>query len=188
MKFQSSGLNGLVFGMHEPRGDARGEFTRLYCDQRMQDAGVSKPVVQINHSFTRQKGAIRGLHFQWPPSAETKIIRCLRGAVWDVAVDLRAGSPTFLAWRACELTESNRRFVVIPEGFAHGFQALSDDAELIYLHTAPYTPEHEGGFHCFDERLAIAWPLPVTQQSPRDQGLPRIPEDFSGIALPASSF
>jgi len=124
---------------------------------------------------------VRGLHFQHPPYAEMKLIRCLRGRVWDVAVDLRADSPTFLEWHAEELSAKNGRMIVIPEGFAHGFQAIEPESELLYLHTEFYTPASEGGFRHDDSRLGIKWPLAVTELSARDSGHALIGNDFLGL-------
>jgi len=183
MKFDATDIAGLTLITLNPRGDNRGSFSRLYCAQELLSAGVDKSIVQINHSSTRLKGSIRGLHFQQAPAAETKIIRCLRGAVWDVAVDLRAGSPTFCRWQAFELRADHPQMIIIPEGFAHGFQTLTNDAELLYLHTAFYTPEKEGGFSCLDPRLSIQWPLPMTEQSVRDAALPNMPATFSGLTV-----
>lgn len=183
MKFVSCSLQGLLLAQLEPHSDSRGGFARLYCEREMAEAGISTPVVQVNHSFTRSRGTVRGLHFQHPPAAETKMIRCLRGAVWDVAIDLRAGSPTFCQWQAFELSADQPRMVIIPEGFAHGFQTLSDNVELLYLHTAFYTPEVESGFHCLDRRLSIQWPLPMAELSARDAALPDIPATFFGLTV-----
>jgi dTDP-4-dehydrorhamnose 3,5-epimerase len=121
------------------------------------------------------------MHFQNPPHAEMKLVRCLKGRVWDVAVDLRSGSPTFLRWHAEELAPEGARMLVIPEGCAHGFQALEPESELLYLHTAFYAPEAEGGVSYADPRLAITWPLPVSDLSPRDRSQPPIDHDFRGI-------
>lgn len=181
MKFAETGIAGLSLVALNEIGDQRGRFARLYCAREMQAAGIGKPIVQINHSITAQKGSMRGLHFQYPPVSETKIIRCMNGAVWDVAVDLRKGSPTFLQWRAFELRADKAAMLVIPEGCAHGFQTLSDDAALLYFHTAYYDPAQEGGFNSFDPRLAIDWPLPVQERSERDKQLPEIPADFEGL-------
>jgi dTDP-4-dehydrorhamnose 3,5-epimerase len=164
-----------------PIGDHRGYFERLFCAEELQPLLAGRSIVQINHSLTVQRGAVRGLHFQHPPHAELKLVTCLRGAVWDVAVDLRAGSPTFLHWHAEELTPDQARMLVIPEGCAHGFQVLEPASELLYLHTAFYAPEAEGGLRYDDPRLAIAWPLPVTDLSPRDQKHPPIDAHFSGL-------
>lgn len=176
-----TGLAGALVIERRPLGDERGWFERLFCDEELRPALGERRIRQINRSFTAQRGAVRGLHFQYPPSAEVKIVSCLRGEVFDVAVDLRAGSKTFLQWYGERLTAENRRSLLIPEGFAHGFQTLSEDCELLYLHTAAYDAEREGGFDALDPRIGIDWPLPVSQRSPRDEGLPVVPEDFGGI-------
>lgn len=162
--------------------DQRGAFARLYCESELAAIIGNRRIVQINHSRTSAVGAIRGMHFQHPPHAEMKLVRCLKGRVWDVAIDLRADSPTFLKWHAQELTPENARMLVIPEGCAHGFQVLEPESELLYLHTAYYTPEAEGGVRHDDPQLGIAWPLPVTDISPRDTGHPPVGPDFSGLA------
>jgi dTDP-4-dehydrorhamnose 3,5-epimerase len=164
-----------------PHADSRGAFARLYCERNLADVIGPRRIVQINHSRTATVGAIRGMHYQHPPHAEMKLVRCLRGRVWDVAVDLRAGSPTFLRWHAEELTPHNARMLVIPEGCAHGFQVLEADSELLYLHTAFYAPQAEGGVRHDDPRLGITWPLPVAELSPRDAGHPKIEPDYRGI-------
>lgn len=163
--------------------DHRGAFARLFCDQALVDIIGTRHIVQINHSRTTAVGAVRGMHFQRAPYAEMKLVRCVKGRVWDVAVDLRAGSATFLHWHAEELSAENARMLVIPEGCAHGFQALESDSELLYLHTAPYTPEVEGGLAYDDPRLVITWPLLVADLSARDQQHPYIPIDFAGLHL-----
>lgn len=151
--------------------DQRGSFARLFCAEELAALGFGQ-IVQINHSLTRASGAVRGLHFQRPPRAEAKIVRCLRGRVLDLAVDLRAGSPTYLKWHAVELTAENRLAYCLPRGFAHGFQALTPDCELLYLHDEFYSPEHEGGLRFDDPALGIPWPLPVAELSGRDAGHP----------------
>jgi dTDP-4-dehydrorhamnose 3,5-epimerase len=161
--------------------DARGAFMRLFCADELAEVIGARTVVQINHSRTTAVGAIRGLHFQHPPHAEMKLVRCLKGRVWDVMVDLRAGSPTFLHWHGEELSTQNARMMVIPEGCAHGFQVLDPDSELLYLHTAFYAPHAEAGLRYDDPRLGIAWPLPVTDISARDAGHAPIADDFLGI-------
>ena len=138
--------------------------------------------MQINHSRTAAVGTVRGMHFQNPPHAEMKLVRCLKGRVWDVAVDLRAGSPTFLRWHAEVLAADNARMLVVPEGCAHGFQVLEPESELLYLHTANYAPEAEGGVFCEDPRLGIAWPLPVEGLSRRDLSFAPIATNFTGTA------
>jgi len=181
MKFNSTSLAGVYLAESTPIADHRGALTRLYCERDLAPALGIRRIVQINHTHTRTAGAVRGLHLQYAPHAEMKMIRCLKGRVWDVAVDLRAGSSTFLKWHAEELSPDNGRMMMIPEGVAHGFQALEADSELLYLHTAAYTPASEGGFSCSDERLGIRWPLPILDLSARDAGHPPIAFDFPGI-------
>lgn len=173
-------------GLHEIRttstGDARGKFTRLFCEQELASLRTNLHFPQINLSETRKSGTVRGLHYQTPPMAEAKLIRCLRGRVFDVAVDLRAGSPTFLHWHALELAEDNDHAVFIPEGFAHGFQTLTDDVQLLYMHTAPWAQACEAGLRHDDPRLAIAWPLPVTTVSERDRNHALLDDRFAGVS------
>lgn len=176
-------LAGLFSLQHKVHEDERGRFARLFCEGSLQAFGQPLHIRQINHSRTAQRGTVRGLHFQYPPQAESKLITCLRGAVWDVAVDVRQGSPTFLCWHAERLEAGDGRSLLLPAGFAHGFQALSDDAELLYLHSADYTPGYEGGLSVSDPRLAIDWPLPVNGLSARDAGHPLLGEDFQGVSL-----
>lgn len=166
-----------------PHRDNRGAFVRFFCAEELRPALGNRQIAQINHSTTSHAGAVRGLHFQRPPHAEMKMVRCLRGRVWDVAVDLRSGSPTFMQWHAQELAQDDAQMLVIPEGFAHGFQALEPESELLYLHTAFYNPSSEGGLRHDDPRLAIAWRLPPQDLSPRDLAHPLLGADFSGVAL-----
>ena len=162
--------------------DHRGSFTRLFCEQALAPVLAGRRIVQINHSRTLNAGAIRGLHYQEAPHAEMKLVRCIKGRVWDVAVDLRAHSPSFLQWHAEELTPENARMLVIPEGCAHGFQALDADSELLYLHTASYTPQAERGVRYNDPALAITWPLAVADQSARDSALPYLAAALAGAS------
>jgi len=161
--------------------DSRGVFERLFCARELETLLGRRQVVQINHSKTNSAGAIRGLHFQRPPHAEVKMVRCLRGRIWDVAVDLRPTSPTFLKWYAAELSPESATMLAIPEGFAHGFQALEANSELLYLHTNFYNPSSEGGIRYDDPRLAITWPLTPQDLSVRDLSHPLLNEDFSGV-------
>jgi dTDP-4-dehydrorhamnose 3,5-epimerase len=163
--------------------DARGSFLRIYCREAMREMGVGRPLSQINLSLTREQGSVRGLHFQYPPHAECKIVSCMRGSLYDVAVDLRRGSPTFLHWHAEILSAENYRALLIPEGFAHGFQTLEDDCEVLYLATESYHPAHESALNALDPRLAIPWPLPIARLSERDAGHPLITDAFAGIEL-----
>lgn len=162
-------------------GDARGFLTRLFCADELRPAGWSKPVAQINQTLTRRQGAVRGMHLQRSPHAEMKLVMCLRGAVWDVAVDVRKGSPTLLHSHAETLSAENMRAMLIPEGFAHGFQALSDDCELLYLHSAPYVAEAEYGLNPVDPALSISWPQAITEISDRDGKHPAVAADFEGL-------
>lgn len=161
--------------------DERGEFARLFDADLLAEVHGARQIVQVNRSLTRRPGTIRGLHFQQAPALEAKWVRCLRGKVFDVAVDLRRGSPTFLRHFAAELSGEDGTALFIPEGCAHGFQALEPDSELLYLHTAPYAPEHEGGLRHDDPRLGIVWPLKATGLSPRDRAHPLIDATFAGL-------
>lgn len=163
--------------------DVRGAFARFFCEQELSSVVGRRKIVQINHSRTKAVGAVRGLHFQHAPHAEMKLVRCLKGKVWDVAVDLRPQSPSYKRWYAQELSPKNAHMMVIPEGFAHGFQVLEADSELLYLHTAVYKPESEGGVRYDDPELDIAWPLPVTDISVRDSSHAYIDISFRGIVL-----
>jgi len=183
MKIVNTPLPGLTVAETTPFADHRGAFARLFCEKELAPLLAGRHIVQINHSRTTTVGAVRGMHFQKPPHAEMKLVRCLKGRVWDVAVDLRAGSPGFLQWHAEELTPGNARMMVIPEGFAHGFQVLEAESELLYLHTAFYEPAAEGGVSALEPRLAIAWPLPLQDISRRDENHAPLADDFSGIAV-----
>lgn len=182
MKILATALRGTYVVEMAPVSDQRGTFARLYCESELSEIVQTRRIVQINHSHTTTAGSVRGLHFQRAPHAENKFVRCLRGRVFDVAIDLRAGSPSFLRWHAEELAPASGRMLVIPEGCAHGFQALESDSELLYLHTAAYAPEAEAGIRYDDPRLAIRWPLPVADVSERDRKLPLLDAGFRGIA------
>jgi len=176
-------LEGLRILQRKPLADERGFLCRLYSANELAGLGLDRPIAQINHTLTRLKGAVRGLHFQYPPHAETKLVSCLKGSVFDVAVDLRHGSPSLLGWHGAVLSADNHRSLLIPEGFAHGFQALEDDCELIYLHTAAYRAGAEGGLDARDPALAIDWPLPVSDLSERDSRHPPVEPGWGGIEL-----
>ncbi|MBU1219452.1 dTDP-4-dehydrorhamnose 3,5-epimerase [Myxococcota bacterium] len=163
--------------------DNRGSFARLFCENELAEIIGSRQIVQINYSRTSSSGAIRGLHFQYPPHSEMKLIRCIKGGVWDVALDLRADSPTFLRYHAQELTPENFNMLVIPEGCAHGFQVLKEDSELLYLHTEFYTPSSEGGVLYNDPLVSINWPLPVQDISERDKKHSPLSVEFAGITI-----
>lgn len=176
-------LPGLKLLTRQRIGDARGFLARLFCAQELAAAGWRKPIAQINHTCTAKRGTVRGMHYQNPPEAEMKLVTCIRGEVWDVAVDLRADSPTCLRWHAEKLSADNLNALLIPEGFAHGFQALTPNAELIYLHSASYNPELEAGLNPSDPALGIAWPLAISEISDRDQSHPKLAADFTGIKV-----
>jgi dTDP-4-dehydrorhamnose 3,5-epimerase len=181
--FITTPLPGLKLVQRMALEDTRGFLSRFYCIEEFAEICANKKIVQINHTLTRKKGAVRGLHFQWPPHAETKFVSCLKGEIWDVAVDLRSNSPTFLQWYGEILSAANRKSMLIPEGFAHGFQTLTEDCELIYLHTAAYHPEAEGALNVVDPKLGIVWPLPITEISEKDRNHKLIEHDFQGIGL-----
>lgn len=174
-------LSGLRVVRRLPLADPRGFFERVFCTEELAVAGFSKPIAQINRSRTSLRGTIRGMHFQYPPHAEIKLVSCLRGTVLDVAVDLRAGSSTFLSWHAELLSEENHTSLLLPEGFAHGFQTLSDQVEMLYLHCAPYAPGFEGGLHPLDPSVGIVWPEPPAFLSERDAGHPLLCPEFTGL-------
>lgn len=174
-------LSGVWKVQRQRIGDARGFLSRLFCAEELAAIGWAKPVAQINHTYTSRRGTVRGMHFQRPPHAEMKLVSCVRGEVWDVAVDLRPGSPTFLKWHAERLSAENGTALLIPEGVAHGFQTLSDDVEMLYLHSVAYAPQSEGGLNPRDPALAIEWPLEITEMSARDAGHPPITEGFEGV-------
>lgn len=174
-------IEGLWVVLRKPVEDQRGFFCRFFCAEEFQAAGLKKPITQINHTYTVKKGAVRGLHFQYPPYTEDKIVSCLRGEVYDVAVDIRKGSPTFLHWHGEILSAANQRSLLISEGFAHGFQTLEENSELLYLHTEFYSPEHEGGVRYNDPAINISWPLDVTDISEKDRNYPLLSKDFEGI-------
>jgi dTDP-4-dehydrorhamnose 3,5-epimerase len=180
---QSTPIDGLQVIKRKTIDDARGFFARIFCQETLSQYLQGKTIRHINHSLTQHKGAVRGLHFQHPPHAEIKIVTCLKGQVWDVAVDLRQGSPTFLQYHSVKLSEDNHHSYLIPEGFAHGFQTLTSNCEMLYLHTAEYNPEAEGALNALDPRLAIDWPDPITVRSKRDTGYAMLTDYFYGIAL-----
>lgn len=181
MKFIPLPLAGACLIEPEPYSDERGWFARTYCKREFAAIGHTAEWVQLNHSFTKDKGTIRGMHFQLPPYSEIKMVRCIAGAVWDVVVDIRKDSPSFLQWYATELNPGNRHMLYIPAGFAHGFQTLKPDTELIYHHSEYYQPGVESGLRFDDPALSLSWPLPVTIVSDRDRSHPLIQETFKGI-------
>ncbi|MBU1211362.1 MAG: dTDP-4-dehydrorhamnose 3,5-epimerase family protein [Alphaproteobacteria bacterium] len=181
MKLIATPLNGVFEAETQPIADVRGRFARLFCLKELAAAHGSRDIVQINYSMTRDVGAIRGLHYQRPPQAEGKWIRCLSGKVFDVAVDLRRGSATFLKWHAVELDGERMNAVFIPEGCAHGFQVLEANSELLYLHTMAYEASAEAAVRWDEPRVGVTWPLPATTISDRDRSHAPLDPSFEGI-------
>jgi dTDP-4-dehydrorhamnose 3,5-epimerase len=169
MKFEETSLSGSYVISLQPFSDNRGWFTRTFCKKEFEQIGHIQEWVQLNHSFTSMKGAIRGMHFQYPPYSEIKMVRCISGTIFDVIVDIRKGSPTFLHWFGTELSAENRKMLYIPKGFAHGFQTLTDNCEIIYHHTDFYEKDSEGALNFNDPTLNIKWKLEPTDVSTRDK-------------------
>lgn len=166
----------------EPVSDHRGQFSRIFCKSELSKIlGHDKEIVQINHSINKKKGALRGMHFQYPPKAEVKIVSCINGAVFDVMIDLRKNSKTFLNWHGEILTKENQKMMFIPEGFAHGFQVLEQKSELLYFHTEFYSPDHEGSIRYNDPAINISWPLDISEISEKDKKHSFLDDKFSGI-------
>ena len=179
MKFIPTPISGAFEIRHDVGSDTRGRFKRQYCEREFAEAGLNTRWVQVNHSVTLGKGSVRGMHFQRAPHAEAKLVSCPVGRAFDVAVDLRHGSETFLQWTAVEIGESTSFY--LPEGCAHGFQALTDEVHLIYQHSAAYAPEAEGGVRFDDPAIGIEWPLPVATTSERDRSFKLIETGFEGL-------
>lgn len=156
----------------EVHSDERGFFARMFCANELRERGLAAQFVQVNDSFSRAARTLRGMHYQLPPRAETKLVRCIAGIIWDVMLDLRTDSPTFGHWFGAELSAANRRMMYIPKGFAHGFITLADDCEVLYLVDEFYAPDHERGVRWDDPRFAIEWPATPTVISTRDQQHP----------------
>lgn len=181
MIFSATPLQGSYIINLEPYQDSRGWFARFYCKNEFKKIGHEKEWVQLNHSVTYKKGTLRGMHFQVHPYREIKMVRCIAGMVYDVIIDLRKDSSSFLHWFGTELSVANKKMLYIPEGFAHGFQCLSDNCELIYHHTEFYTPKAESGIRYDDPLINIQWPLPITEVSERDESHPQLDENFKGF-------
>ena len=179
--FQQLGPAGLYLITRDRFQDERGLFSKLFSSDGLAQAGWTKPIAQVNYSQTSKRGTVRGMHFQYPPHQEMKLVSCIRGEVWDVAVDLRASSPTYLKWTAQILSAENGQSLLIPEGMAHGFQTLSDEAELIYCHSAPWVKEAEGGLNPTDPELRITWPLAISLVSQKDAAFALLDQNFEGI-------
>jgi len=172
VKFSATPLGGVFVVELERLQDERGFFARSFCQDEFRAHGLRSDIAQCNVSWNRRRGTLRGLHYQGKPHEEAKVVRCTRGALWDVAVDLREDSPTRHRWHAVELTAENCKALYIPEGVAHGFQTLADDTEVLYLMSTPYHADLSRGLRWDDPRLAIAWPLPDPIVSERDRAFP----------------
>jgi dTDP-4-dehydrorhamnose 3,5-epimerase len=183
MIFLETPLQGAYVVEPEPFRDERGFFARTFCKQEFARIDHTREFVQFNHSMTYLKGTLRGMHYQVPPSAEIKLIRCIRGKVFDVIIDIRKNSKTFLTYFSVILSEDNMKMVYVPEGFAHGFQTLEDNSQMIYHHTEFYTPRNERGLNYKDPAMAIKWPLDPINVTTKDQEYPVIDTNFKGIEL-----
>jgi dTDP-4-dehydrorhamnose 3,5-epimerase len=178
---QKTSIDELKLINHISVCDERGFLKRLFCEEILKDLLGNKQIKQINQTLTKKTGTVRGLHFQFPPYQETKIVSCLKGKVWDVAVDLRKGSPTLFHYCATLLSEDSSTSFLIPPGFAHGFQTLEPNCQMLYLHTEVYNSEHEGAINAIDPIINIKWPEKITQRSERDIKHPMLSNDFKGV-------
>lgn len=176
-------LNGIKIFDRSFFSDERGSFSKFFSAKSLLDLGIDFPVSQINHSITSLAGSVRGMHFQKPPHHEKKLISCIKGKIFDVAVDLRSDSDTFLQYFSVELSAENKKTILVPEGFAHGFQTLSDDCELLYAHSKEHIENSEGGLNPLDPLLNIKWPLAISKISDRDQNHEFIPNQFKGFMI-----
>lgn len=179
MRFTQTPVAGAFLIEIEPRGDQRGFFARAFCEEEFRAAGLVTRFVQVNNSLSAERGTLRGLHYQLPPRAETKVVRCIRGALYDVVLDLRTGSPTFGQSYGAELSAENRKMLYVPKGCAHGFYTLTDDCEAFYFVDEFYAPDLERGVRWDDPRFSIAWPGAPTVQSDKDRGY----ADYSGTGV-----
>lgn len=172
MKFLPARVAGAFVIEMEKRTDERGYFARAWCEREFAAQGLATAISQVNVGVSARAGTLRGMHYQLAPHSEVKVVRCARGAVFDVAVDLRPGSPTFRAWHGCELTADSGRMLYVPEGCAHGYLTLTDDAELMYFTSRPYAPDAARGVRHDDPAFSIQWPRPVSTISPADAAWP----------------
>lgn len=172
MKFLPCDVAGARIVEAEPYRDARGRFVRAWCEREFADAGIEFRPLQANMIFSQHAGTIRGLHYQVAPALEAKLVRCTRGALFDVVVDLRPGSPTYLCWHGIELSADNGRMLYVPEGCAHGCQSTFDDTEILYMASAGYAPKEVRGARYDDPAFGVRWPLPVSAVSEQDRNWP----------------
>jgi len=181
MEFILTPLKGAYIIQLKPRADERGHLVRLFAKEELKQIGHDEEIVHINHTLTKQKGTLRGMHYQQPPHSEIKIMTCLKGEVYDVIIDLRKGSPTFLKWHAEILSPDKMNMIYVPKGFAHGFQTLKNDCEMLYFHTTAYHQPSERGIRYNDPIIGIKWPLPFAQLSERDTSFSMLTKDFTGV-------
>ncbi len=183
MKFIETPLKDAYIIEPEHFEDQRGLFERIYCENEFKEIGHSKKIVQINYSATKEGGAVRGMHYQNPPMTEIKMVKCIKSSVYDVIIDLRKNSDTFLKWYGETLSAESKRMIYIPEGFAHGFQTLEPNCELLYFHTEFYSQYYERAVRFDDPKVGIKWPLDVTEISERDRNQSLLSENFEGILV-----
>jgi dTDP-4-dehydrorhamnose 3,5-epimerase len=183
MNFQETNLKGSYLINLNKKEDKRGFLNRIFCKKILKPILKNKNITQINHTLTKKVGSIRGLHFQYHPHAEIKIVNCFKGKIWDVAVDLRKKSPTFLHYHSEILSDKNLKSFFIPEGFAHGFQTLTPHCEILYFHTANYNLNYEGTINPLDPRISIKWPKPISEMSKKDRNQSDLDENFLGIKI-----
>tara|TARA_B110000858_G_C17625288_1_gene390924 strand:+ start:122 stop:652 length:531 start_codon:yes stop_codon:yes gene_type:complete len=171
LNFKNTPIRDLYIVNINPFSDIRGEFSRLFCEKEFKEIGLSKKIINVNYSKTLNKGSVRGMHYQESPYGETKIIKCINGIIYDVAIDMRKNSQTYLQYFGIELSQDNNTMLYVPEGFAHGFQALTDNAEIVYFNTQFYSPEHEKGVNIIDPSVGIRWPISIGHQSDKDKDI-----------------
>jgi dTDP-4-dehydrorhamnose 3,5-epimerase len=181
VKFHPAPLKGAFLIELEKRGDERGFFARFFCEREFAGAGLATRFTQINNSLSAKRGTLRGMHYQLAPAAEVKVVRCVRGALFDAIVDLRPDSPTFARWFGAELNEDNRLMMYVPRGFAHAILTLRDDTEALYLVSDFYSPENERGLRWNDPRFAIDWPMQPVEISAKDAAWPDFDPVFHDI-------
>ncbi len=169
LNFEELNLSGVFKIIKNKFSDDRGDFFRLFCEQEFKEQNISNNLNQINLSTSAQKGTVRGLHYQTSPFSEQKIVTCIKGKIWDVAVDIRKESPTYLKWISLELSAENYTSILIPEGFAHGFQTLESNSEILYFSSKPYMKEFEKGINPLDKKIKINWPLKISNISSKDK-------------------
>ncbi|MCD4680091.1 MAG: dTDP-4-dehydrorhamnose 3,5-epimerase [Bacteroidales bacterium] len=183
MKFTETKLKGSYIIELELQSDERGFFARVFCKNEFEDIGLANNIVQINDSYNKCEGTLRGMHYQSPPKAEDKIVRCIAGSIYDVIIDIRKNSKTFGQWFGVELSAENRKMIFVPKGFAHGFLTMKDNTEVLYYPTEYYSPEYEGGIRYNDPKIGIQWPHSIIRISKRDERYELISDNFEGIII-----